>query len=177
MRLDNKLDLITDSEKNPKISQTDLSLKYDIGKATVCVILRRKDEHQRQFEENIGSKRKRHVSVNFLIWIMFSRCLVIFRSRRPRWWNSSQWTRSMFMIKWPVYFTWWYRGIWRQFDNGINFSMMIGNQTCFGNLFEIPFRRNRLTMKLTVKMRLTQKLFRYLVQKWIMRTWWKCWQA
>jgi hypothetical protein len=42
------------------------------------------------------------VQVNFLTWIMFSRCrfppgcLVIFRSRRPGWWHSSQWTRPTF---------------------------------------------------------------------------------
>ena len=38
-------------------------------------------------------------------------------------------------------------------------------ESIFENLLEIPFRRNRLTMKPTVKMRLTQKVFRYLVQK------------
>jgi len=62
LRLDSKLDLITDSEKIPKISQKDLSLKYGIGKATVCDILKRKDEYRRQSEENIGSKRIWHVS-------------------------------------------------------------------------------------------------------------------
>ena len=62
LRLDSKLDLITDSEKIPKISQKNLSLKYGIGKVTVCDILKRKDEYQRQSEENIGSKRIRHVS-------------------------------------------------------------------------------------------------------------------
>jgi hypothetical protein len=40
----------------------DLSLKYGIGKVTVCDILKLKDEYRRQFEENIGSKRIRHVS-------------------------------------------------------------------------------------------------------------------
>jgi hypothetical protein len=62
LRLDSKLDLITDSEKIPQISQKDLSLKYGIGKATVCDILKRKDEYRRQSKENIGSKRIWHVS-------------------------------------------------------------------------------------------------------------------
>ena len=122
MCLDSKLDLITDSEKNQKNSQKDLSLRYGIGKATICDILKRKDEYRRQCEENIGSKRnKMSVPVNFLTWIMFSRCLVVFRSRRPGWWHFSQWTRPTFTIEWPVCFTWWYRGIWWQFDKGINF--------------------------------------------------------
>jgi hypothetical protein len=60
--LDSKLDLITDSEKIPQISQKVLSLKYGIGKATVCDILKRKDEYRRQSKENIGSKRIWHVS-------------------------------------------------------------------------------------------------------------------
>ena len=77
----------------------------------------------------ISKVRENNMSapVNFLTWIMFSRCrfppgcLVIFKSRRPGWWHSSQWTRRTFMIEWPVCFTWWYRGIWPQFDNRINF--------------------------------------------------------
>ena len=50
-------------------------------------------------------------------------------------------------------------------DNLIAESIFDDDQTYFENLLEIPFRRNRLTMKPTVKMRLTQKVFRYLVQK------------
>jgi hypothetical protein len=50
-------------------------------------------------------------------------------------------------------------------DNLIVESIFDDDQTYFENLLEIPFRRNRLTMKPTVKMRLTQKVFRYLVQK------------
>jgi hypothetical protein len=54
--------LLRIQKKIPKISQKDLSSKYDIGKATICNILKRNDEYRRQFEENIGSKRKRYVS-------------------------------------------------------------------------------------------------------------------
>ena len=50
-------------------------------------------------------------------------------------------------------------------DNLIVESIFDDDQTYFENLLEIPFRRNRLTMKPTVKVRLTQKVFRYLVQK------------
>ena len=60
MHLD-RLDLVTDSVKIP---QKDLSLKYGIGKATVCDILKCKGEYRRQFEENIESKRKQHVSTS-----------------------------------------------------------------------------------------------------------------
>lgn len=62
LSIENKMDLIKDSEAVPKISQKDLSLKYGIGKATVCDILKRKDTYRTQYEENIGSKRKRHAS-------------------------------------------------------------------------------------------------------------------
>ena len=54
--------LLRIQKKIPKISQKDLSSKYDIGKATICNILKRNDEYRRQFEENIGSKRKLYVS-------------------------------------------------------------------------------------------------------------------
>jgi hypothetical protein len=60
--------LLRIQKRIPKISQKDLSSKYDIGKATVCDIIKRKDEYRRQFEENIGSIRESDMSVqvNFL---------------------------------------------------------------------------------------------------------------
>ena len=60
--------LLRIQKRIPKISQKDLSSKYDIGKATVCDIIKRKDEYRRQFEENIGSIRENGMSVqvNFL---------------------------------------------------------------------------------------------------------------
>ena len=60
--------LLRIQKRIPKISQKDLSSKYDIGKAAVCDIIKRKDEYRRQFEENIGSIRENGMSVqvNFL---------------------------------------------------------------------------------------------------------------
>jgi predicted transcriptional regulator len=60
--------LLRIQKRIPKISQKDLSSKYDIGKATVCDNLKRKDEYRRQFEENIGIIRENGMSVqvNFL---------------------------------------------------------------------------------------------------------------
>ena len=60
--------LLRIQKKIPKISQKDLSSKYDIGKATVCDILKCKDEYRRQFEENVSSIRENGMSVqvNFL---------------------------------------------------------------------------------------------------------------
>ncbi|VDI72849.1 Hypothetical predicted protein [Mytilus galloprovincialis] len=54
LSIENKMDLIKDSEAVPKISQKDLSLKYGIVKATVYDILKRKDTYRTQYEENIG---------------------------------------------------------------------------------------------------------------------------
>lgn len=62
LSIEDKMNLIHESEKIPKISQKDLSLKFGIGKSTVCDILKRKDEYRQQYEENFGSKRKRHVN-------------------------------------------------------------------------------------------------------------------
>jgi hypothetical protein len=60
--------LLRIQKRIPKISQKDLSSTYDIGKATVCDNLKRKDEYRRQFEENIGIIRENGMSVqvNFL---------------------------------------------------------------------------------------------------------------
>ncbi|CAC5403927.1 unnamed protein product [Mytilus coruscus] len=64
LSIENKMNLIKDYGSVPKISQKDLSLKYGIGKATVCNILKRKDTYRAQYEENIESKRKRHASLS-----------------------------------------------------------------------------------------------------------------
>jgi hypothetical protein len=71
------------------------------------------------------------VQVNFLTWIMFSRCR--FFPWMPRY-LPKQKTRMMTFLsmnssniyKWPVCFTGWYRGIWWQFDNRINFRWWMG---------------------------------------------------
>ena len=123
--------LLRIQKKFPKFHR---SLKYGSGKATVCDILKRKDEIE-GYLRKISAVRENDMSVpvNFLTWISVSRCcgvphgcLIIFRSRRPGWWHSSQWTCPTFAIEWPVCFTWWYRGIWRQFDNRINFQWWMG---------------------------------------------------
>ena len=116
--------LLRIQKRIPKISQKDLSSKYDIGKATICNIVKR--------EENIGSKRKRYVSTG-----KFSDLNHVFEMQVSPWmprYLPKQKTRMMTFLsmnssniyKWPVCFTGWYRGIWWQFDNRINFRWWMG---------------------------------------------------
>ncbi|XP_033749246.1 tigger transposable element-derived protein 6-like [Pecten maximus] len=62
LTLEKKVQLIADSEKLPKLSQKELSLKYGIGRATVSDILKRREQYNSQFKENCESKKKRFPS-------------------------------------------------------------------------------------------------------------------
>lgn len=63
LSLKQKIDLIQDAEKDPKLSKVELSKQYGIGRSTVIDILKKKDSYKEQYELNISGKRKR-VEVN-----------------------------------------------------------------------------------------------------------------
>ena len=59
-----KYELIVESEKNPRPTQKDFAVQFEIGKTTVSDILKRKEVYTRTYEENTTSKRKRHDTGN-----------------------------------------------------------------------------------------------------------------
>ncbi|KAK3101564.1 hypothetical protein FSP39_004521 [Pinctada imbricata] len=62
LNLEEKITLIDDSEKVPKVTQKELSKKYGIGATTVSDIIKRKDFYREQCKNSISTKRQRFVS-------------------------------------------------------------------------------------------------------------------
>ena len=57
--LEEKLTLIADSEKIPKLTQKELSEKYGIGRTTVSDILKKKDFFTHHYTDNYAGNKKR----------------------------------------------------------------------------------------------------------------------
>lgn len=77
LTLEDKINLIKDSESFPKPSQKSLSEKFGVGKTTVSDILKRKSEYLANYENNdnlkkfrFGNKSK-HDNLNDLMWDWF----------------------------------------------------------------------------------------------------------
>ena len=62
LTLKDKINLIDESEKLPKVTQKELSVKFGIGTTTVSDILKRKEFYRKQFKEDASSKRQRFIS-------------------------------------------------------------------------------------------------------------------
>ena len=62
LTLKDKINLIDKSEKLPKVTQKELSVKFGIGTTTVSDILKRKEFYRKQFKEDASSKRQRFIS-------------------------------------------------------------------------------------------------------------------
>ena len=78
LTLQDKINLIKESESFPKPSQKSLSEKFGVGKTTVSDILKRKSEYLANFESNenvqkfrFGNKSKGHDNLKDLMWDWF----------------------------------------------------------------------------------------------------------
>jgi energy-converting hydrogenase A subunit M len=82
LTLQDKINLIKESESFPKPSQKSLSKNFEVGKTTVSDILKRKSEYLANFESNenvqkfrFGNKSK-HDNLNDLMWDWFRQARV-----------------------------------------------------------------------------------------------------
>ena len=82
LTLQDKINLIKESESFPKSSQKSLSEKFGVGKTTVSDILKRKSKYLANFESNenvqkfrFGNKSK-HDNLNDLMWDWFHQARV-----------------------------------------------------------------------------------------------------